>query len=90
MIFTAGGMRRISGRLRTARRSNCLRSHVNLTETELALAMITRAGMPSNRIFVGEATYAAALIWRKPDATAQLAATGTNHSSTQSLVSVPA
>ncbi|KAH8901623.1 hypothetical protein GQ53DRAFT_851577 [Thozetella sp. PMI_491] len=36
---------------------NCLRSHVNLTETELALSMITKAGVPSNKIFVGESSY---------------------------------
>ncbi|KAJ3486994.1 hypothetical protein NLG97_g6507 [Lecanicillium saksenae] len=36
---------------------NCLRSHVNLTETTTALAMITKAGVPSNKIYVGEASY---------------------------------
>ncbi|KAL2120204.1 hypothetical protein VTJ04DRAFT_4230 [Mycothermus thermophilus] len=36
---------------------NCLRSHVNLTETELALAMITKAGVPANKIVVGTAGY---------------------------------
>ncbi|ATY61851.1 Glycoside catalytic core [Cordyceps militaris] len=36
---------------------NCLRSHINLTETETALAMITKAGVPSKRIYVGEASY---------------------------------
>jgi GH18 family chitinase len=36
---------------------NCLRSHVNLTETNLALAMITKAGVPANKIAVGIASY---------------------------------
>ncbi|KAL4885149.1 glycoside hydrolase superfamily [Aspergillus karnatakaensis] len=36
---------------------NCLRSHVNLTETEYALAMITKAGVPRNAIAVGVASY---------------------------------
>ncbi|KAL2868080.1 glycoside hydrolase superfamily [Aspergillus lucknowensis] len=36
---------------------NCLRSHVNLTETEYALAMITKAGVPRNIIAVGVASY---------------------------------
>ncbi|KAG8623138.1 hypothetical protein KVT40_008114 [Elsinoe batatas] len=36
---------------------NCLRSHVNATETVYALAMITKAGIPSNKIMVGQALY---------------------------------
>ncbi|KAH0528266.1 hypothetical protein TsFJ059_003151 [Trichoderma semiorbis] len=36
---------------------NCLRSHVNLTETEYALSMITKAGVPTNKIVVGVAGY---------------------------------
>ncbi|KAK6067276.1 Killer toxin subunits alpha/beta 6 [Seiridium cupressi] len=36
---------------------NCLRSHVNLTETELALAMITKANVPSNKVAVGISSY---------------------------------
>ncbi|OTA05019.1 hypothetical protein A9Z42_0056530 [Trichoderma parareesei] len=36
---------------------NCLRSHVNLTETEYALSMITKAGVPTNKIVVGIAGY---------------------------------
>ncbi|OAA42196.1 glycoside hydrolase family 18 protein [Metarhizium rileyi] len=35
----------------------CIRSHVNLTETSNMLAMITKAGVPNNKIFVGEASY---------------------------------
>ncbi|KAK2601575.1 hypothetical protein QQS21_004893 [Conoideocrella luteorostrata] len=35
----------------------CIRSHVNLTETSNSLAMITKAGVPNNKIFVGEASY---------------------------------
>jgi GH18 family chitinase len=36
---------------------NCLRSHVNLTETAYALAMITKAGVPANKISVGVSSY---------------------------------
>ncbi|EZF93084.1 hypothetical protein H113_06103 [Trichophyton rubrum MR1459] len=35
----------------------CIRSHVNLTETRNALSMITKAGVPNNKIFVGESSY---------------------------------
>ncbi|PGG99158.1 hypothetical protein GX51_06417 [Blastomyces parvus] len=35
----------------------CLRSHVNLTETEYALSMLTKAGVANNKIFVGEASF---------------------------------
>ncbi|KFY07990.1 hypothetical protein V492_06644 [Pseudogymnoascus sp. VKM F-4246] len=36
---------------------NCLRSHVNLTETKDALSMITKAGAPSNKVVVGVTSY---------------------------------
>ncbi|KAI1110528.1 glycoside hydrolase family 18 protein [Nemania sp. NC0429] len=36
---------------------NCLRSHVNLTETKDALALITKAGVASNKVVVGVASY---------------------------------
>jgi GH18 family chitinase len=36
---------------------NCLRSHVNETETKDALAMITKAGVPSGKIVVGVSSY---------------------------------
>ncbi|KAF2119736.1 hypothetical protein BDV96DRAFT_642744 [Lophiotrema nucula] len=36
---------------------NCLRSHVNETETKDALAMITKAGVVSNKIVVGVPSY---------------------------------
>lgn len=36
---------------------NCLRSHVNLTETFTSLSMITKAGMPSNKVAVGVTSY---------------------------------
>ncbi|KAH8892724.1 glycoside hydrolase, partial [Thozetella sp. PMI_491] len=36
---------------------NCLRSHVNLTETQHVLSMITKAGVNTNKIFVGESSY---------------------------------
>lgn len=36
---------------------NCLRSHVNLTETNYALAMITKAGVHSSKVAVGISSY---------------------------------
>ncbi|KAH6617398.1 glycoside hydrolase family 18 protein [Chaetomium tenue] len=36
---------------------NCLRSHINVAETEYALAMITKAGVPANKVAVGIASY---------------------------------
>lgn len=36
---------------------NCLRSQTNLTETLLALSMITKAGVPSSKIAVGVTSY---------------------------------
>jgi len=36
---------------------NCLRSHVNITQTLGALSMITKAGMPSNKVVVGVTSY---------------------------------
>lgn len=36
---------------------NCLRSHVNLTETVNPLSMITKAGVPSNKVIVGVSSY---------------------------------
>lgn len=36
---------------------NCLRSHVNMTETHWALAMITKAGVPSAKVVAGVAAY---------------------------------
>ncbi|GAB1317774.1 chitinase [Madurella fahalii] len=35
----------------------CIRSHVNLTETRSTLSIITKAGVPNNKVFVGEASY---------------------------------
>ncbi|KAJ5662800.1 hypothetical protein N7507_003531 [Penicillium longicatenatum] len=36
---------------------NCLRSHVNKTETEYTLAMVTKAGLPSIKVVPGLALY---------------------------------
>ncbi|KAH7024682.1 uncharacterized protein B0I36DRAFT_376564 [Microdochium trichocladiopsis] len=36
---------------------NCLRSHINMTETTQVLAMITKAGVSPSKIFVGESSY---------------------------------
>ncbi|GAB1316462.1 hypothetical protein MFIFM68171_06672 [Madurella fahalii] len=39
------------------RGGNCLRSHINMTETHNALVMITKAGVPTNKIVVGVTSY---------------------------------
>lgn len=36
---------------------NCLRSHVNITETTNFLAMIIKAGVPAKKIFAGISSY---------------------------------
>lgn len=36
---------------------NCLRSHVNLTETHYALSMVTKAGADSNKLMIGVSSY---------------------------------
>ncbi|KAJ3471898.1 hypothetical protein MRS44_001997 [Fusarium solani] len=40
---------------------NCLRSQVNLTETQYSLAMITKAGVPSNKVIVGVTSFGRSL-----------------------------
>ena len=46
---------------------DCLRSHVNLTETNSALSLITKAGVPSNKIVVGVSSYGRAFEMTEPD-----------------------
>lgn len=36
---------------------NCLRSHINITETTNALSMVTKAGVPAKKIMVGITSY---------------------------------
>ncbi|KJZ69269.1 hypothetical protein HIM_11343 [Hirsutella minnesotensis 3608] len=36
---------------------NCIRSHVNMTETMRALGMLTKAGVPTNKVVVGVTSY---------------------------------
>ncbi|KAH7159572.1 hypothetical protein B0J13DRAFT_592197 [Dactylonectria estremocensis] len=38
-------------------KGNCLRSHINMTETINSLAMITKAGVPSSKVIVGITSY---------------------------------
>ncbi|RBQ71063.1 hypothetical protein VDGD_07000 [Verticillium dahliae] len=37
--------------------ANCLRSHVNITLTQSALSMVTKAGVPTNKLMVGVSSY---------------------------------
>ncbi|KAK1833707.1 hypothetical protein QBC39DRAFT_254113 [Podospora conica] len=45
---------------------NCLRSHVNMTQTNSALSMITRAGMPSHKVIVGVTSYGRSFRMHQP------------------------
>lgn len=38
-------------------KGDCLRSHINITETTTSLAMITKAGVQANKVIVGVASY---------------------------------
>ena len=48
---------------------NCLRSHVNRTETMSALTMITKAGVPSNKVLVGVSSYGRSFQMADPSCT---------------------
>ncbi|KAI0538565.1 hypothetical protein GGR58DRAFT_512988 [Xylaria digitata] len=48
---------------------NCLRSHVNRTETENALSMLTKAGVPAAKIIVGISSYGRSFRMADPDCT---------------------
>ncbi|KAJ3498512.1 hypothetical protein NLG97_g1065 [Lecanicillium saksenae] len=48
---------------------NCLRSHLNATETLNALSMITKAGVPTNKIAVGIASYGRSFQMTDPQCT---------------------
>ncbi|KAK1149031.1 hypothetical protein N8T08_007708 [Aspergillus melleus] len=48
---------------------DCLRSHVNLTETTSALSMITKAGVSADKIIVGLASYGRSFKMTKPGCT---------------------
>lgn len=50
----------------------CLRSHVNLTETNLSLSMITKAGVPSNKIITGITSYGRGFEMTEPGCTGPL------------------
>ncbi|KAJ0426708.1 hypothetical protein BJY00DRAFT_1086 [Aspergillus carlsbadensis] len=45
---------------------DCLRSHVNRTETRNSLAMVTKAGVPSNKLIIGMALYGRSFKMVKP------------------------
>ncbi|POR39187.1 Uncharacterized protein TPAR_00621, partial [Tolypocladium paradoxum] len=48
---------------------SCLRSHVNKTETTLALAMITKAGVQASKVLVGIASYGRSFRMKDPGCT---------------------
>ncbi|KAK5655929.1 hypothetical protein OQA88_5064 [Cercophora sp. LCS_1] len=47
-------------------RESCLRSHINMTETINALSMITKAGVPANKIVIGVSSYGRSFEMKKP------------------------
>ncbi|KAH8429504.1 uncharacterized protein LDX57_007166 [Aspergillus melleus] len=48
---------------------DCLRSHVNYTETLTAMSMITKAGMPTNKLVMGVTRYGRSFKMTKPGCT---------------------
>ncbi|KAH6876559.1 hypothetical protein B0T10DRAFT_414348 [Thelonectria olida] len=48
---------------------NCLRSHINQTEVEYALSLITKAGVSSSKVIVGEASFGRSFNMAKADCT---------------------
>ncbi|KAH6624703.1 glycoside hydrolase superfamily [Chaetomium sp. MPI-SDFR-AT-0129] len=46
---------------------NCLRSHINKTQTENVMSMITKAGVPSYKVFVGISSYGRSFKLAKPE-----------------------
>ncbi|TVY81252.1 Killer toxin subunits alpha/beta [Lachnellula suecica] len=48
---------------------NCLQSHVNITETIVAIDMLTKAGVPSYKVVVGIASYGRAFQMTTPGCT---------------------
>ncbi|EMD69740.1 glycoside hydrolase family 18 protein [Bipolaris sorokiniana ND90Pr] len=48
---------------------NCLRSHVNLTETLNSLSMVTKAGVPSNKLIIGISSYGRSFRMTDPSCT---------------------
>ena len=48
---------------------NCLRSHVNMTETKTAMSMVTKAGVKANQIMVGVASYGRSFKMEDPSCT---------------------
>ena len=61
---------------------NCLRSHVNKTETAYALAMVTKAGLPANKVLVGITSYGRGFRMTDSDCRGPLCTfTGTKNSS---------
>lgn len=51
---------------------NCLRSHINLTETVNALAMITKAGVPAKKVFMGVTSYGRSFKMAKAGCTGEM------------------
>lgn len=46
---------------------DCLRSHINMTETLSALAMVTKAGVPASKIIVGTSSYGRSFQMKDPN-----------------------
>lgn len=48
---------------------NCLRSHINKTETYSSLALVTKAGVPPYKLFVGISSYGRSFRMKEPKCT---------------------
>ncbi|KAG4441995.1 hypothetical protein IFR05_002521 [Cadophora sp. M221] len=51
---------------------NCLRSHINMTETINSLAMVTKAGVPSNILIIGMSSYGRSFKMSEPGCTSEM------------------
>ncbi|XWW93847.1 hypothetical protein V2A60_001786 [Cordyceps javanica] len=48
---------------------NCLRSHINKTETYSSLALITKAGIPAHKLYIGISSYGRSFRMTDPECT---------------------
>lgn len=60
-----GNLNSVSG----CKNGDCLRSHINLTETNSALSMITKAGVPAGKVVVGVSSYGRSYKMSQPGCT---------------------
>ncbi|KAK4146129.1 glycoside hydrolase superfamily [Dichotomopilus funicola] len=65
--FPIGDIAKVVGYVEGLRTRQFLRSHINKTQTENALSMMTKAGVPSYKVFVGISSYGRSFKMAKPE-----------------------